>query len=328
MDTSSRPTPRAGREPSWPRVLANTVQLWLTRRRWRGVYVIMLLLVVALGAGLGTALAVGTSGRAGQARAVSRAPRPPVAATRAADWVAGQVSHQTTVACDPAMCELLQHRGFPASNLDLVRAGTSAAPGASLVVATAALRGDLGRRIAAAYAPVALASFGTGTDRIEILAAAPDGPAAYLTSLRADLATRRSVGAQLLRGHDVQADPLARTQLTEGRPDSRLIATIGMMAALHPLHLVAFGDASPGAGPGVPLRSVLLYGDTHGVAAGTALLASLRAFLVAQQSLYRPASIQAERLGAGRSALHIVFAAPGPLGLLDASQPLVKISSP
>jgi hypothetical protein len=327
MDTSSRPTPRAGREPSWPRVLATTVQLWLTRRHRRGVYLIVLV-VVALGAGLGAGLAVGTSGGAGRAGAVSRAPQPPVAAAQAADWVAGQVSHETTVACDPAMCELLRHRGFPASNLDVVRADASRTPGASLVVATAALRGNLGNTLAAAYAPVALASFGTGTGRIEVRAAAPGGSAAYLAGFRADLAARRSVGAQLLRDRAVQAGPLARQQLSQGLADSRLIATIGFMAALHPVRLLAFGDPSPGASPGVPLRSVMLYGVTHGVTAGTALLASLRALLIAQQPLYRPASIQTVRLGTGQSALRIAFAAPGQLGVLDASQPLVKISSP
>jgi len=158
-----------------------------------------------------------------------------------------------------------------------------------------------------------------------VLPADPHGAAAYLKSFRADLAVRRSVGAQLLLNHAVVADPRARQQLSEGRADARLIAMIGMMAALHPVHLVSFGDPSPGASPGVPLRSVLLYGVTHGVTAGLALLSSLRALLLAQQPLYRPAGIQTVRLGTGQRALRIVFAAPSPAGLLDASQPLVKI---
>jgi hypothetical protein len=327
------------REPSWPRVLVTTVSLWLARRRARSVrrlHLAALLVIVALAAGLSVGVTAGTSGGAGRTRTAGRSADP--AATAAADWVAGQVSHGTTVACDPAMCTLLRRRGFPASHLGLVRAGVSGHLGAGLVVMTAALRHALGRLapgggLAQAAAPVTLAAFGTGASRIVIQPTAPLGAAAYLAGFRADLATRRSVGAQLLLNRSVTADPLARRQLSEGLADSRLIATIAMLAALHPVHLVSFGDASPQASPGVPLRSVLLCaithtGVTHGVTAGTALLASLRALLLAQQSPYRPAGIQTVRLGTGQRALRIVFAAPGPLGLLDASQPLVKIDSP
>jgi hypothetical protein len=340
MNTSSRPSPRAGseasREPSWPRVLVTTVRLWLTRRRVRKLHLAALVVIIALAAGLVLGLALGASGGAGPTRAAD--PAAAAAASEAADWVAGQVSHDTTVACDPAMCTLLQRRGFPASNLDLIRAGTHGpvgAVGAGLVVTTAALRGALGRALAAQCAPVVLADFGTGADRVTVQPIAPDGPAAYLAGFRADQATRRSVGAQLLLNPGVAADPLARRQLAEGLADSRLIATITMLAALHPVHLVSFGDASPGASQGVALRSVLLSavtntsvtdtGGTRGLSAGPALLASMRALLLGQQSLYRPAVIQTVRLGAGQRGLRIVFAAPGPLGLLDASQPLVKI---
>jgi hypothetical protein len=290
-----------------------------------------LIVIVALAAGLASGLAVGTSDGAGPARAAGRIASP---AAEAAAWVAGQVSHETTVACDPAMCTQLQRLGFPASNLDLIRAGTDRPLDANLVVTTAAMRGPLAREAqGGALAPVTLAGFGTGAGRVVIQPTAPHGPAAYLTGFRADLATRRSVGAQLLLNPNVAADPLARQQLSQGLADSRLIATIAMLAALHPVHLVSFGDAAPGASPGVPLRSVLLFVTapadvTPGASAGTAPLAPVRALLLAQQSRYRPAAIQTVRLGTGQPALRIMFAAPGPLGLLDASQPLVNIASP
>jgi hypothetical protein len=326
------------KEPSWPRVLATTVQLWLTRRRSRRGRLIALVVVVALAAGLGTGLALGTSAGTGRTSTAGPAPRREsspagTAASQAAAWVAGQVSHGETVACDPAMCARLQRRGFPAGNLDLVRPGSATPPEAGLVVATAALRSDLGSRLTAAYAPVALAGFGAGAGRVVVEAATPDGQTTYLNGFRNDLAARRAVGAQLLMNRAVEAGPLARRQLSQGLADSRLIATIGIMAAMYRIRLVAFGDPSPGASPGVPLRSVLFSasthgGVTHGVTAGIALLASLRSLLLSQQPLYRPASIQTVRLGTGQSALQIAFAAPDPLGLLDASQPLVKISSP
>ncbi|HEY3953517.1 MAG TPA: hypothetical protein VGM53_09095 [Streptosporangiaceae bacterium] len=330
MDTWSHPSPQAGGEPSWPRVLATTVQLWLRRRRLHRVYVALVAVVAALAAGIGVALAQGgTTHRVRQSAAqAAHAGRTATPASQAAGWVAAQVSHTATVACDPAMCASLQRDGFPPGNLVPVRPGAADPAEASLALATPALRGTLGGALATRYAPVALASFGTGSGAVVIRAAAPDGAAAYLARLRADLAARRSVGAELLHNPAVGVTSLARQQLSDGRADPRLIATIGVMAALHPVHLVSFGDPSPGAGPDVPLRSVLLYGVTHGVTAGNALLSSLRGLLLAQQPSYRPATVATVRLSTGQSALRVVFSAPAPLGLLDTSQPVVKLSAP
>jgi hypothetical protein len=332
MDTWSHPSPRAGGEPSWPRVLATTVQLWLKRRR-RRFYVAVVAIAVALAAGLGVALSQGaTSTAGGTARQESPRALPAAStvtpASEAAGWVASQVSRTATVACDPAMCASLERDGFPAGNLVPVRPGAADPAQAGLAVATPALRGTLGGTLAARYAPVALASFGSGAGAVQIRAAAPSGAAAYLARLRADLAARRHVGAELLRNPAVQVSTLARQQLSEGRADPRLITTIGVMAALHPVHLVSFGDPSPGAGQDVPLRSVLLYGVTHGVTADDALLSSLRGLLLAQQPSYRPATVATVRLGTGQSALRVVFSAPAPLGLLDNTQPLVRMSAP
>jgi hypothetical protein len=224
------------------------------------------------------------------------------------------------------MCSALRQHGFPAGNLVMVRSPASVPPGSGLIVVTAALRGELGSLLAAS-APVVIARFGAGSARTEVRAVATDG-AAYLSQFRADAAARKSVGAELLRNPAVQADQAARQQLSAGQADPRLIAAIGIMAVLHPVHLVSFGDPSPGASAGVPLRSAVLDGVTHGVTASTAFLGSLRALLLAQRPPYQPAGIQTVRLATGQSALRIWFAAPAPLGLLNASQPLVKISSP
>jgi hypothetical protein len=316
--------PRAGREPSWPRVLATTIRLWLTRRRRRSYLVAAAVLLVAA-AGLATVLAQGTPNRPARGRRTAPRPSPAIVAGRqAADWVAGQVSRGASVACDPATCALLHQRGFPASSLVTLTPGALDPRGASVIVATAALRAELGGRLAASFAPVRLASFGAGSARAEIRAAAPDGPAAYLSRFRADTAARRAFGTELLRNPAVQASPLARQQLAGGQADTRLIATIAMMAAMHPVRLVSFGDASPGASPGVPLRSAVLYGADG----STATLDSLRAMLLAQHPVYRPAGVQIVRRPDGGSALRAVFAAPSPLGLLGAVQQPVRITPP
>jgi hypothetical protein len=49
-----------------------------------------------------------------------------------------------------------------------------------------------------------------------------------------------------------------------------------------------------------------------------ATLNAARSFLLAQQSPFLPAAVTTVQLGAGRAALHVVFMAPSPLGLLVA----------
>lgn len=314
---------QAGSEPSWPRVLTTTVQLWLKRRRRTHVAAAAILAVAA--AVISSVLAQGTSDTPARGHRTARAPRTGTLAGRpAADWVAGQVSHGASVACDPATCAILQQRGFPASNLVILRPGALDPLGASVIVATPALRGELGGRLTGSYAPLLLASFGAGSARTDIRVVAPDGPATYLSQFRADTAARKAFGTELLLNPAVQAAPLARQQLSGGQVDARLIATIVTMAAMHPVRLLSFGDASPGAASGIPLRSAVLYGADG----STATLDSLRSMLLVQHPLYRPASAQIVRLASGGSALRIEFAAPSPLGLLGAVQPVVRITPP
>ena len=325
---SARPS-RPPREPSWPRVLATTIRLWLLRRRRRATrWAVLLVLVLILAAGSGVLLARRPAPLPVPAPRRS-AGRPPgaVAVAAAASWVAAQVSRDVLVSCDLAMCSVLRQHGFPPGNLVMLPPRTPGTLNSALIVATPAVRSELGGQLSG-RAPVVLASFGSGGPRVEVRAVAAGGLADYLDRLRADARARKSVGAELLLNPAVTADPPARQQLSAGSADARLIAVIGFLAVLHPVHLVSFGDASPGASAGVPLRSVVLYGVTHGVTAGSALLGSLRALLLAQQPPYRPAGIQPVRLATGQDALRVWFAAPDPLGLLDASEPLVKMSSP
>ena len=120
----------AGRaEPSWGRVLASTVKLAVSRRlraaglrrrasgsrpghagrRWRFATLVLALagaavVVLWLAGGL-----AGTASRA--ARVPAAGPDPPSRAAgvqaRAAAWIAGQVSGDAIVACDPGMCAAL-----------------------------------------------------------------------------------------------------------------------------------------------------------------------------------------------------------------------------
>jgi hypothetical protein len=230
--------------------------------------------------------------------------------------VTTQVGGDVSVACDAATCSALAARGFPASNLTVVQPTASDPYGAVLVIATADIRSQFGSKLDAVYAPQVIASFGSGLIRIDIRVIAPLGPAAFSTALSADLAARKSSGAQLLRNPRITVSAGARVLLADGLIDSRLLTTIAFLAAKNPIDIVGFGGASPGAAP-VPLRGVYLAESVPAAhAAGNGYLQSLEAMLHSQSPPYVPLSVASVQLGGGPPVLEIEFAAPSPLGLL------------
>jgi len=178
------------------------------------------------------------------------------------------------------------------------------------VVATPAVRGQLGPRLAAAYAPQVIASFGSGAGRVDVRAIAPAGAAAFRTQLAAERSALASAGRQLLGNKNIQASPSARAALAGGRVDARLLAILSLLSAQLPVRLVAFAGA-PGAGPDVPLRGAEIG------AASTAARSTVVGLLDAQQGVYRPTAVTV--LGGGTRALVAVrFDAPADLSI---SQP-------
>jgi hypothetical protein len=248
-----------------------------------------------------------------------------VAATRnlAAAWVFGQVRLSVTVSCDPAMCLALEAHKIPRSDLLELGPGTADPLGADVIVATAAVRSEFGGRLSSVYAPIVLASFGSGRAQIDVRVIAPGGAAAYRAALAKDLLDRKAAGAQLLQSPLILASAEARKQLAAGQVDLRLLYTIADMAAQHPVDIVAFGDSAPGASAGIPLRSAdLAEGNGATGAGGSAGVQSMLAHLRAQGGPpypYGRATIV--RLARGKIALRIEFAAPSPLGLGHAKTP-------
>jgi hypothetical protein len=224
---------------------------------------------------------------------------------QAASWAAREVSGGAIIACDPAMCAALAQRGVPSGNLLVLGPGAGDPLGSDVVLATAAVRGLFGSRLASVYAPEVLARFGTGAARIDVRIVAPDGSAGYQRALAADLRSRQAAGQQLLRDPHVAATPAARAALAAGRVDARLLITLAALAASEPVRVTGFGAPYPGASPGLPLRTAELT-------APSATARRMLAFLRAQRSPYQPASASL----AG-SVLTVEFAAPAPLGLLQ-----------
>jgi hypothetical protein len=210
----------------------------------------------------------------------------------------------------------LAARGFPAGNLTILRATVPDPYGSVLVIATADVRSQFGTKLALVYAPQVIASFGAGPNRIDVRVIAPLGPAAFRTALAADLAARKSSGRQLLQNPRITVAASARPLLAAGLIDSRLLTTIAFLAGQHPIDIVGFGGASPGAGP-VPLRSVYLAeSDPAAQMASSAYVQSLESVLQAQSPPYVPLSVSSVQLGGGAPVLQVEFAAPSPLGLL------------
>jgi len=314
-------TRAVGRGLSWP--IGGRVQRLLLphrRRRWAlAVGGAAVLVCVAATAPIMADTGTGGSGRtrpaAGPASASASASAfvSSAAASRlqAAAWVAQQMSGDVTVLCDPGMCRQLRRDGFPAARLRPLPPGARALPGSGIVVATAAaVRGQFGPRLAAAYAPEVIASFGSGAARVDVRAIAPAGPAAFRTQLAAEQTALASAGRQLLGNKNIRASASARAALASGLVDARLLAILSLLSAQRPVRLLAFIGA-PGAGSGVPLR-----GAEIGVASPAARSAVV-GLLDAQQGPYRPAAVTA--IGGGSQALvGVRFDAPADLSI---SQP-------
>jgi hypothetical protein len=271
-----------------------------------------LVAIVALGAGV-TGVIIGRAAKSPSVPAVPAAAAGAFAATRgeAASWIAGQVAASAIVACDPAMCAALHADGLPATRLLVLGTATADPLGSDVVVATLAVRNQFGTRLQSVYAPVVIASFGTGAGRIDIRAIAPDGTAAYQAALAADRRSRISAGSQLLRNPRIIVAADARNALSAGDVDPRLLMMLAALADQQQVRINAFGDPSPGASPVMPLRSAEIAALGPGAEA-EASLRSMLSFIDAQRQPFQP--LRAALVGS--SALTIEYAAPSPLGLL------------
>jgi hypothetical protein len=323
--------------PPWHVVIANTLKLWwqrraspsgpegVSRRRIQALRVIVSLLVISLVVVSATAIHLAQTHASTPGHGVDRtstdqhsASAPAAMDTealraasqsrqQAAGWVASQVGRNVIVACDPLMCTTLQKYGFPAADLTPVGPGTGDPLGSGVVVATQAVRDTLGSRLTTVYAPVVIASFGTGQSLVQVLATAPEGAAAYQAAERADLQARRLAGRQLLRNKNLHLSPVAAADLASGQVDSRLLITLAALAR-QPVSVLGFSGSGPGASAGVPLRSMELRST------GRPYLRDLLSFLAGQRA---PLLAARSVSHAGKTTIvHVKFTAPSPTGLL------------
>src|SRR5579871_5905789 len=179
--TATPPKAPPPRDPSWGRVLANTISLW-TARRVRRPRLAILLAVCVLIAAVAVVTAVQLTSTAvrtaktgspgsphrGAARAGAQAAVPGSAAAiraQAAAWIAAQVGSDQTIACDPAMCTALAAHGVAAGRL-LPLGSAADAAAANVVVTSATGPAGAGQAGSSHDVPVLLASFGTGAAQL------------------------------------------------------------------------------------------------------------------------------------------------------------------
>jgi hypothetical protein len=318
------PPGRARRpEPSWPTVIATTVRLWVERhprtRVLRGLPAIVSGSLIIVFVAVMAVVSIGHPARSPSASASRARSSAPSSVTlsdsvrtreRAATWIAGQVAASAIVACDPAMCAALQAAGIPAGRLLALGPAAADPLGSDVVVATPALRSQFGARLPDVYAPVVIASFGSGSERIDVRAIAPNGAAAYQASLAADRRARVAAGGQVLRNPRIRVTAGAQAVLRAGEADPRLLLTLVALAAQQPVWIIGFSDAPPGASPAVPYRGAEIAPLRGGVQAG---LRSMLSFLDAQQAPFLPLRASV----APTLELSVEYAAPSPIGLLS-----------
>jgi hypothetical protein len=287
------------------------------RRRRRAAVLLAAILLVAGAGGLAFSLPrrgpasdrlAGSQARISQELAAEAAVR-----TQAITWILHQVSPAAVVSCDAQVCADLVSNGFPSSNLLPLGPASNDPLGSDLVVATATIRNQFGSRLAV-YAPATIASFGTGTDKIDIMWVYPGGAAAYRAALPAALRARKAADAQLLTNSNIRLSATARAQILSGRIDPWLPLLIVTMAHSHPLGIVDFASQSPGGGPASLLRWVDLattVPEAHLTRA--AYLGWMWSFIDAQRAEYHPVWVQQVTLRTGQAALRIGYGAPSPL---------------
>lgn len=220
----------------------------------------------------------------------------------AAAWLAANVTSGALIGCDPVMCTSLSHQGLARSDLTPLRAGGDLAAD-SLIVSTPQARQQLGSAITA-VAPELTASFGTGSDQVEVREVTSGGAADYPSRVAADLASRREAGNLIMGNASIKASGNEWIALCSGRVDSRILLALAEIAHSAPLTVVSFGTASPGSAPEVPLRSILIN-----LADPSAAAADLKV----QNPVMQPLAVRI-----GRASLWVEFGAPVPLGLFQA----------
>lgn len=268
-------------------------------------------------------LAVVAAGSIGAVVATSgsRSPRsittsgPPSAAQNgtAVAWVLAQVAPATVVSCDPAMCAALVAQGYPAKNVRELSSATALKASGVVVVTPAALQ-LFGSSLVTAWAPAALATFGSGSSAISVRIVAPQGATAYEQRARKDRDALIPAETSLAQASSVKSSGSAAQDLESGRVDGRLFEALAEAAVAAPIDIVGFGNAGPGATRGVPLRYADLAASNP--ASGMTVAAYVQTLRASMSRRRGPSPARTQLLTLpGEKVLRVEFLAPSPFGV-------------
>ncbi|GGN29043.1 glycosyl transferase [Lentzea pudingi] len=126
-----------------------------------------------------------------------------------------------------------------------------------------------------------VATFGTGTDRVDIARVDPSGADAQKARLAEDTAARTVAGQALAGNPRLSLSTQARQLLVDGRVDGRLLGTLATAAATGPVTVVDFPGVAAEEATGQPRRQALLAGAD-----------GLAPFYEGQIPLYRPSRVE------------------------------------
>ena len=303
-------------EPAWPYAgeLQPVESPTPVRRRWAktGLVVGALAVVAAGSAGAVTVLSKSSPHQAaGSSTGVVTAGQ-----AAAASWVVSQVNPKTVVSCDQTMCAALVAHGYPPNNLRKL-GSTSALKASRVVIVTRAAQHLFGSSLATAWAPDALATFGSGSSAVSVRVVAPDGAAAYRKAASKDRAKRKTSEAALTQAKSITISAAAGQDLKAGQVDGRLVDAIADAAAAQPINIVEFGNTGPGASADVLLRYADLAASNPVANMGVgAYVRSLRAGMNGGPGP-RPDRTELLTLPGGQQVLRVEFTAPSPFGVLS-----------
>ena len=219
---------------------------------------------------------------------------------QAATWVAQQVSHSDIVSCDPVMCTALAAAGFPAANLRALGPTSPYPVTSAVVVVTPVVNEIFGSSLSVDWAPMVLATFGSGTAQVAVRVIGPHGAAAYRAAVSADLVAREIAAAALLEVPGSMPRLPPGRNLLVGQVDSRLLLAIAYVAGDQPIDMVDFGNIAPGQDPGVPLRYADLAENDQ--AAGQVSAAYVRSLIADFRNVNTQSARRARRLRYSQAA--------------------------
>jgi hypothetical protein len=269
-------------------------------------------------------LAVLAAGSVGAIMATSGSKPPkavvvgPVQQGAVAAWVNGQIDPATVVSCDPSMCAALVAHHYPSKNVrDL--SSPSALKASGVVVVTPVALQLFGSSLATAWAPAALATFGSGSSTVSVRIVAPQGATAFERRARQDQAARASSEAALTQAKSITISKSAAQELNSGQVDWRLTEAITTAAAgAQPIDIVDFGNAGSGASADVPLRYADLAASNP--ATGLSVSAYVQALRTSMGGSLSPRPARTQLLTvSGQQVLRVEYLGPSQVGVQNNS---------